>query len=61
MPLTAPDAVQAAALFHAAGGRRGRPGGRLLAAVAPRAGAAVATENRADFVPFAAATLQVEG
>ena len=32
------------------------PPSRLLAAVAvaPRAGAAVATENRADFAPFAA-------
>ena len=58
-PVTEADAVKAAELFNTAGRRRGSLADCLIAAVALRSGAAVATENRADFAPFAAAGVRV--
>ncbi len=59
VPLMPADAVKAAELFNLAGRRRGSLADCLIAAAALRAGAAVATENRADFAPFAAAGVRV--
>ncbi len=59
IPITAVDAVKGAELFNLAGRRRGSLADCLIAAAALRAGAAVATENRADFAPFAAAGVRV--
>ena len=57
--MTAVDAALAARLFNLAGRRRGSLADCIIAAVALRVGAAVATENRADFLPFAAAGVRV--
>ena len=58
-PVTVADAVQAADLFNRSGRRRGSLADCLIAAVALRFGAAVATENRADLSPFAGGGLSV--
>jgi predicted nucleic acid-binding protein len=58
-PVTAADAVKAAELFNLAGRRRGSLADCIIAAAALRAGAALATDNRADFAPFAAVGLRV--
>ena len=59
VPVTADDAARGAELFNLAGRRRGSLADCLIAAVALRLGAAIATENRADFAPFAAVGLRV--
>ncbi len=58
-PMTAADATLGADLFNRAGRRRGSLADCLIAAAALRAGAALATDNRADFAPLAAAGLRV--
>ena len=58
-PVTAVDAVKAAELFNLAGRRRGSLADCLIAAVALRVGASLATENKADFFPFVAVGLRV--
>jgi predicted nucleic acid-binding protein len=59
IPVEAADAAKAAELFNLAGRRRGSLADCLIAAVALRCGASLATENRADFAPFVSAGLQV--
>ena len=49
VPFTADDAIRAAACFDQAGRRRGTLADCMIAAVALRAGATLATTNAADF------------
>ncbi len=55
------DAVEAARLFNDAGRRRGTFQDCLIAAVALRSGAALATRNNADFSRFEKFGLQLVG
>jgi len=59
LPLLARDAGMAARLFNMAGRRRGSLNDCMIAAVALRAGASVATMNVADFRRFEAAGLRL--
>ncbi len=59
IPLTAADAVEGARLFNRAGRRRGSLADCLVATVALGARAALATDNRADFAPFASVGLRL--
>jgi predicted nucleic acid-binding protein len=59
LPIDAADAKLGAQLFNLAGRRRGSLADCLIAAVALRAGASLATENRADFLPFVPAGLRI--
>jgi predicted nucleic acid-binding protein len=61
LPLLAQDAATAARLFNLAGRRRGSLNDCMIAAVALRAGASVATTNIGDFRRFESAGLQVLG
>jgi predicted nucleic acid-binding protein len=56
-PVDRRTAERAAALFNAAGRRRGSFGDCLIAAAAIEAGATLATENTADFARFSSAGL----
>ncbi len=58
-PIMPADATKAAELFNLGGRRRGSLADCLIAAVALRAGAGLATENKADFAPFAGTGLRV--
>jgi predicted nucleic acid-binding protein len=57
-PVTEAHAARAAELVNASGPRRGSLADSLIAAVALGAGAAIATENHADFPPFASTRLR---
>jgi predicted nucleic acid-binding protein len=61
LPLLARDAGMAARLFNIGGRRRGSLNDCMIAAVALRAGASVATTNVADFRRFETAGLRVLG
>ena len=52
IPYLDDDAAHAASLFNASGRRRGSLLDCMIAAVALRSGAPLATANRADFRPF---------
>jgi predicted nucleic acid-binding protein len=58
---TPADAAETARLFNLGGRRRGSFTDCMIAAVALRAGASVATTNPADFDRFAAAGLEILG
>lgn len=58
-PLLAADAPLTARLFNASGRRRGTLTDCMIAAVAIRCQAALATLNRADFAPFTAHGLEL--
>jgi predicted nucleic acid-binding protein len=58
-PITEQDAKLGAELFNRAGRRRGSLADCLIAAVALRLGASLATENRSDFTPFVSAGLKI--
>ena len=58
-PITAADAVRSANLFNASGRRRGTLADCLIAAVALRVGASLATENHSDFTAFSGDGLQL--
>ena len=57
-PFTPDDCTATARLFNLGGRRRGSFTDCMIAAVAIRAGAALATSNRSDFARFAGAGLQ---
>ena len=57
-PFTPADCTATARLFNLGGRRRGSFTDCMIAAVAIRAGAALATSNRSDFARFAGAGLQ---
>lgn len=59
LPLLARDAGMAARLFNMGGRRRGSLNDCMIAAIALRAGASVATTNVADFRRFETAGLRV--
>jgi len=59
VPVTEEDAAAGARLHHEAGRRRGTLGDCLLAAVAMRREAALATANQADFRRFVRAGLML--
>ncbi len=59
LPFTIDDAPRAAALFNATGRRRTSLPDCMIAAVAIRAGAALATNNRDDFARFSAHGLRL--
>jgi len=58
-PFLGEDATTTARLFNLTGRRRGTLADCMIAAVAIRAGAALATSNRADFGRFEAAGLRL--
>jgi predicted nucleic acid-binding protein len=58
-PVTAVDATLTADLFNKAGRRRGSLADCVIAAVAIRSGASLATENRRDFNPFVSEGLKL--
>lgn len=59
VPMTGPDGEEAARLFNLAGRRRGSLPDCLIAAMAIRAGAALATADLADFRRFEDAGLEI--
>ena len=60
-PFTAVDAASAAGLFNVGGRRRGSFVDCMIAAIALRAGASLATANAADFRRFEPAGLKIVG